>query len=71
MTNTMRRIRLLATTAIVGVGMGAAAAAFTTPLNATVVPVDEPAAKGHGHIEPDGVYFCHCSGTACTPCAST
>lgn len=70
MKSMIRRTRLLAGTAILGAGLGAFAAAFTSPLNAAIA-VSEPAAKGHGHYEPDGTYFCHCSGTACTPCAST
>lgn len=69
MKSLIHRSRLLAGTAMLGVGLGAFAAAFTAPLNAAVAAGE--AAKGHGHYEPDGTYFCHCSGTACTPCAST
>lgn len=66
MRNLTRKSRLMLLAAVLGLGMGGAAATFVAPLEAAIAP---PAGGlGHGHIEPNGVYFCHCSGSACKPC---
>jgi hypothetical protein len=70
MTDIIRTVRLAALAAVLGLGLGAAASRVATPLNAqgaTNIPPDG-GALGHGHIEPNGVYFCHCSGSSCKPC---
>lgn len=68
MSNFARKIRLIAAAAFLGLGAGAFAATNTAPLYGSDEAVAE---RGHGHIEPDNSYFCHCSGTACHPCAKT
>jgi hypothetical protein len=59
--------RILIGALMMGLGGGFAAGVGAAPVQASVVE----SAKGHGHIEPDGSLFCHCTGTYCSPCAAT
>jgi hypothetical protein len=67
MTKILTPRRILFAALALGLSAGGAAGLGTTPLAAAEVA----AAKGHGHWEPDGSLFCHCTGTFCSPCAST
>jgi hypothetical protein len=67
MSNIARSIRFVAAAAVLGLSLGAFAAANTSPLYGNDQSIQ---ARGHGHIEPDGAYFCHCSGDACLPCGA-